>query len=503
MKQLKIGIILNYVTILLTFTIGLIYTPFLIRSLGQEEYGIYALAFSIAGFLSLLDLGIGNSIVRFVSMNMVKGNKLEESKIIGFFLKLFSYIAVATIVLGFSIAFNIGSIVSNEFTESQVEDLKVMVFILTLNFAIGFVFTTFAAVIQAYERFIFLKILSITRTVLIPIISLVILFYSKSLILLTIVLLIVNTAVLVVHYIYYKRNLQIKLSFEGLNINYKKEIIAYSSVVFIVAIADKLYWQTDQVLLGILKSPNDVAIYAVAIQFINIFMSLSLAITSVFLPKITKLVNEGDSYGPQLNAMYIQISKFQTFIVGLAFSGFIIFGKDFIALWVGQGYELVYVITLILVSTFFLDLIQNLGLTIMQAKGKYKFRAYALIICAILNIIISIPIIKLYGSVGTAVVTAIFVLLGNVVILNIYFHKRLGLDMIDYWKEIGKFLMVISVITVASYYTIGTVHLDSWIKFFAAAITFFVIFTFFIFMLYLKKTEKQKVVQLVRSKFCK
>ena len=81
----------------------------------------------------------------------------------------------------------------------------------------------------------------------------------------------------------------IKLSFDKLNIDFKKEIVAYSAIIFIVAVADKLYWQTDQILLGIIESPNEVAIYAVAIQFINIFMSLSIAINSVFLPRITKL----------------------------------------------------------------------------------------------------------------------------------------------------------------------------------------------------------------------
>ena len=502
MKQLKLGIILNYLSIILTFIIGLIYTPFLIRFLGQEDYGIYALAFAIAGYLSLLDLGVGNSIVRFISANMVNGTKENERKIIGFFFKVFTYIGILTLAIGGLIAINTEKMVSSEFSVNQIEELRVMIWILTLNFAIGFVFNTFAAVIQAYERFVFLKICNILRQLLTPLISVVILFYSSSLILLTLTLFIVNTGILIVNFIYYKKYLNLKLSFDKLNIDFKKEIVAYSAIIFIVAVADKLYWQTDQILLGIIESPSEIAIYAVAIQFINIFMSLSIAINSVFLPRITKLVNT-ENYLVQLNQLYIKVSKFQTFIVGLAFSGFIIIGKDFIVLWVGESYTTVYVITLILVSTFFLDLIQNLGLTIMQAEGKYKFRAYTLIICSILNVLISIPIIKIYGSIGTAVVTAIFVLIGNVIILNVYFHKVIKLNMKAYWSEIGRFLIVISLITVSGYFSLGNIEVNNWFTLFGIVTIYSILYCLGVFIFYLSKKDRGVIINLIKNRFVK
>ncbi|WP_249664351.1 oligosaccharide flippase family protein, partial [Lysinibacillus sp. D4B1_S16] len=79
--------------------------------------------------------------------------------------------------------------------------------------------------------------------------------------------------------IYCMKVLSIQFTFTLKNIKLIKEIFIYSFFIFITVIVDKIYWQTDQVLLGIFKGTEDVAIYAVAMQIVLIFMSLALAIT--------------------------------------------------------------------------------------------------------------------------------------------------------------------------------------------------------------------------------
>lgn len=493
MNQIKIGIVLNYVSVAATFVIGLLYTPFLIRTLGQADYGIYALALAIAGYLSLLDLGIGNAIVRYIAQNQAIGTKDKEAKLVGYFFKLFLYIGLATFVIGISVAWNLQHVISSDFTSKQIETLQWMILILTVNFAVGFILNTFSAVLQAYEKFFFLKLANVLRISLTPIISVFYLLFSTNLIVLTLILTVVNCTVLIVSYYYYKKSLKIKMSFERIHKDLKKEILGYSLVIFVVAIADKLYWQTDQILLGILKNPEAVAVFALAIQFVNIFMSLSIAINSVFLPRVTHIVS-AENYVNQLNALFIKVSKFQTFVMGLSLSGFMLIGEIFIELWVGKTFELTYVIVLILMSTFALDLIQNLGLVIMQAEGKYLFRAYTLIICSILNVLISIPIIKLYGSVGTAIITAIFVFIGNVLVLNIYYHKKLQLDMLVYWRKIGKLIVIICAITLLGYSLKELILVEDWSSLFTYIIIYSALYSVVIYFTYLSKSEKQWII---------
>lgn len=490
MKQLKFGVLLNYVSILLTFTIGLVYTPILIRILGQTDYGIYALGMAIAGYLSILDMGIGNAIVRYVAQNQVIGTKEKEARLIGYFLKFFCGIAILTVVLGITISSNLQKIISSEFTYEQVRTLQWMILILTFNFAIGFILNTFSAVLQAYQRFIYLKTLNIARQVATPIISIVFLIYLPNVIVLTLILVIINVIVLVVNYFYYRRTLHIKISFKKIESSFKKEILSYSIIIFIVAIADRLYWQTDQILLGMLKNPEVVAVYAVTIQFIFIFQSLSTAVNGVFLPYITHIVSS-ENYSEKLNYLYGNVSKFQIVVVGFFFSSFILIGENFITLWVGEEFSSAYVLVVIIMSTFFLDLTQNLGITIMQAKGKYKFRAYVLIVCSIINIIVSIPIIGLYGSVGTAIVTATFVFIGNVLIMNIYFHKVLKLNMISYWKGLSKYLIILAVMTIILIKMKNLIMFENWISLTLFGLVYVLIYVLVILGIYFSAEERR------------
>lgn len=90
---------------------------------------------------------------------------------------------------------------------------------------------------------------------------------------------------------------------------------------------------------------------------------------------------------------------------------------------------------------FSIDLIQNLGLNVLKAKNLFKFRTILLIIVAVANIFVSIPAIYFYGKIGTAIVTACSLFIGNVVIMNMYYHKKIGLDIFRFWRTIGRLVL--------------------------------------------------------------
>ena len=461
MNQIKIGAILSYISIIFTFAVGLIYTPILIRWLGQSDYGLYSIVMSFAAYLSLMDMGVGNAIVRYIARNKAIGNSKTESDLIGQFLKFFTFIGLLTVIIGTILCLKTPAIFNNSLEHSDVVSVQVMIAILTVNFAISFPLNVYSAVIQAYERFIFIKLMTIVRIITVPIITLIALSLGGKLIAMTIIISLVNISILLVNYYYARVKLGLKTSFAPIDREMKKEIILYSFFIFISAMADKLYWQTDQILLGILESSKVVAIYAVAIQLITIFASLSTGISNLFLPKLTILLSKNESQ-KQINNIFEVVSKYQYIIMMLCFSGFVLFGREFITIWAGESYTPAYTVVLIIMIPFIVDLIQNLALMIMQAKGTYHFRAILMIICAFVNLLISIPVIKHFGFYGTAVVTAIFVALGNVIVLNFYFHIKLHLNMWTYWKNIFYYTApLIPLFLFSLYFKINITNIDS------------------------------------------
>ena len=67
-NQIKAGAVLSYLSIGLSNIVGILYTPFMLRMLGQSEYGMFSLAASVVGYLTILDMGFGNAIVRYLSL---------------------------------------------------------------------------------------------------------------------------------------------------------------------------------------------------------------------------------------------------------------------------------------------------------------------------------------------------------------------------------------------------------------------------------------------------
>ena len=88
MSQRKIGVIISYLILAFNLVIGLVFTPFMISKLGDGQYGIYSLAKSLISFVTLLDLGFGQTLVRYISKARATGNQNEEHKLNGLFLKI-------------------------------------------------------------------------------------------------------------------------------------------------------------------------------------------------------------------------------------------------------------------------------------------------------------------------------------------------------------------------------------------------------------------------------
>lgn len=154
-NQLKVGAILSYINILAGLVVGLGYTPIMIRLLGQSEFGLYSLIGSLVAYLSVLDMGLGNTIVRYVAKNRAIGDKKSESELNGLFLVIYSIIGLITLLVGSILYFNVDNMFGMTLSTDQIERAKIMMILLIFNIAISFPLSVFASLMQAYERFIF------------------------------------------------------------------------------------------------------------------------------------------------------------------------------------------------------------------------------------------------------------------------------------------------------------------------------------------------------------
>jgi len=436
-KERKIGVILSYVAIIINTFLQLLYTPFLTSHLGQSEYGLYSLVSSLIGYLTVLDLGFSNAIVIYTAKYRAQKKEEEMKKLHGMFFLLFCAIGVFASILGLILYFQVPTMFGNSMNSVEIEKAKIMMLILTFNLSVTFPLSIYASIISAYEKFVFQKGIAILSALLKPLLMLPLLFLGYKSISLTLVITGVNLFVLASNYIYCKKNLKLKIKFLGFDKKLFWKIFSYSFFIFLGTIVDKINWSVDQFILGAVSGTVAVSLYAVASQINNLFVSLSSSVNSVFLPKITKMIAQ-NCKEEELSNEFIKIGRLQFYFIFLLVSGFSLFGKNFIELWVGPQYHTSYYITLILIIPLSLAIIQNIGLSILQAKNLYHFRSILYVFLAIFNVVISIFLAKEYGGVGSALGTSIALLIGNVIIMNIYYFKKVQINVLKFWKEILK-----------------------------------------------------------------
>ena len=291
MNQLKAGAVLNYVAIILNMVIGLLYTPYMLRMLGQAEYGLYSLAASIIAYLTVLDLGFGNAIIRYTAKFRAEGKIDEQKYMFGMFLVLYIGIGIIAVIAGAVLSLNVESIFSAKMTEYEVDRTRIMLWLMTFNLAFTFPMSIWGSIMTAYERFTFPRIVSIVRSVLNPLVMVALLAIGYKALAMVIVTTIFNVVTLLINYWYCKNKLKIEVRYGKFDFKFLKEVSVYSFWIFLNAIMDKIYWSTGQFVLGIYRGTVAIAIYAVAIHLQNMFMMFSTAITGVFLPKVLSLIH--------------------------------------------------------------------------------------------------------------------------------------------------------------------------------------------------------------------
>lgn len=465
-NQLKAGVVLNYVVIFLNTVVGLLYTPYMLRMMGQSEYGLYSLVASVIAYLTVLDLGFGNAIVRYTAKFRAEKKTEEQYEMFGMFFLLYLVIGIIAFGIGLGLYFNVGTLFGDTMTAVELGRARIMMLLLVANLAFTFPMSIWGSIIQAYEDFVFQKSLNIIRIILNTAVMICLLHFGYKAVAMVVVQTIFNVLTLVINFIYCRRklNIHIYFRFKHFHWGFLKEVAIYSFWIFLNAIMDRVYWSTGQFVLGAMVGTAAVAVFAIAIQLEGMYMQFSTAISSVFLPKVTAMVATNRSR-KEISDLFIRTGRIQYIVLAYILSGFIIFGRQFIELWAGAGYIDAYIISLLFFIPLTVPLIQNLGITILQARNEMKFRSVLYIIIALVSLAMQIVLTRFFGGIGCAMGVSGALVVGQILIMNVYYRRRQDLDIKTFWKEISKMSIIPIVLIFSSMLAIRHFFaLDSWGK---------------------------------------
>lgn len=497
-SQLKIGALLSYVVLALHNLVGLLYTPFMLRMMGKSEYGLYSIAASIVAYLMVLDLGFGNAIVRYTAKFRAENKCKEQYEMFGMFFLLYCGIGIITLMAGGILYLNAENIFDAAMTANELERTKFILALMIFNLAISFPFSLFGSVITAYEQFVFQKVVLIFRIILNTVTMIVLLNFGYKAVAMVVVTTVFNMLTLGLNYWYCKHYLKIKLKFVRFQWGFLKEVSIYSFWIFLNAIMDRIYWSTGQFVLGAFVGTAAVAVFAVAIQLEHMYMSFSSAISGVFLPKVTAMAVR-ESNGSAISDLFIKTGRIQYCVMVLVLSGFFLFGRQFIHLWAGEGYDDAYIISMLFFVPLTVPLIQNLGITILQARNQMKFRSLLYLCISLVSLGAQIPLSKYFGGIGCACAIAGALVLGQILVMNVYYQVKQNIDIIGFWKEIIKMSIVPGVLTVLTYYVLQHYDLDTVVKLIVGIVFYLIVYLPLFFAFSMNAYERDLILKPIKK----
>lgn len=487
----------------LSILIGIAYTPLMTELLGQNEYGLYSTITSTISMMSILNLGLSSSYIRYFSKFKYQKDYVGLAKLNGMFISIFSVIGIVACVIGFFLSFHLEWIFSAGLTEKEYVIAKKLMILLTFNVSLSFPLSIFALIVSANERFVVLKIVGMLKTVAAPLLTIPLLLLGFKSVAMAFVIIIVSVLADIFYMVYVIFGLKEKFVFRGFSGSLLKDLFLYTSFIAINLIVDQVNWNVDRILLGRFKGTASVAVYSIGYILCSYYINFSTAISSLFVPRIHNIVNETkndlQSQRQQLSELFIKVGRVQLIILGLICSGLVFWGKEFIVnFWVGDKYCNSYIVMIILVLPSTIPLIQNLGIEIQRAQNNHRFRSIVYLIMAFVNIVISIKLCQRYGEIGSAFGTGISLILANGFIMNIYYHKKCNIDIIKFWKSIVKLSKGFIIPSIVGVLIVKYLSFDTIFMFILGILVYTVIYVISMWIFGMNEEERELMIKPIK-----
>lgn len=437
-KQISLGVVFSYITIIAQCVSGVIYTPIILSSLGQSEYGVYSLCISFSGYLTIFNGGMNAAFVRFYVQTNTKDKK-KIPALNGLFASIFMILAVLSLIAGFFISWKAEWFFGTKISTNEYDLLKHLFVILSFITSVTVINCIFSSLITANEQFIFGKLVNLLQIILAPCLTIPLLLKGNGSKTVFFIKLILTIGVAAFNAWYCFAMLHSKFEFSAVDWVLLRTLLIFAGAIVIQSVMDQLNWQIDKFVLAWTNGTKEISVYSVGSTLNSYYIMIASAMSGVFIAEINRLVAMGKDKA--LSELFIKTSRVFAILVFLIMSGYCIFGKAFILRWAGMEYEESYYVGVLLMLPVTASLTMGLGQDIVRAKNVHKVQIFINIAVTFCNFLVSIPLAMRMGAIGSALGTFLCEIVICIIVQSIYYYKVAKLDMKAYYKEMLRMIV--------------------------------------------------------------
>jgi O-antigen/teichoic acid export membrane protein len=431
----RVGAMLAYVQTFLNMGIALAFTPVLVKSLGQSGYGLFSIVGSFAAYLAVMDMGMNDSVIRHLIHHKAKHDELGAREFLASMMSLYGLVGLAILAIGGLMIGLMPRIFAARMDQGELELLRSMLAVAAVATALTIALNPVGALVYSRERFVFLRTLEMVTHIVATVVMYVLLMSGMGALMVVAVSYGSLVAASGAKWLFATIVLKESPRYGRFSWQRVRPVVVYSAPIFVAMIVEQIYWKLDNILVGAFIGVAAVATYAIGVMFNKYFMSFATAISRVMIPEIIRRIDAGATAG-ELTSLLIRVARSQAIILMLVLTGLVIFGNEFIVLWLGPEYRISYVVMLLALCPYALDLMGNVRNTVLQTKNLYWHRVGIFAAMALLNIPVTIALMRPYGVAGAAASTGICIMVGHFLILQLL-QRKVGIRTGAYYKGLS------------------------------------------------------------------
>ncbi len=431
-SQIIRNVLVNWTAFAVTLLSGFWMMPFLIRHLGEAEYAVWIITGSLVSYLGLLDFGITQSTVKYVAEHRARGDQAAINRVVTSGLSVFSVVGAFSLLASLGLALHF-----NRFFPSQLPDstVAIVVALVGLNVAITFPASVFLGVLRGYQRYdIGAAAMSVSIVTRCAVIAWVI-SDGYGLVALAAITLFFDVLRLVyVTYRVFRLNSDIRIGRAHFASSELKKLFGHSVWIFLIMVGDQINFATDTIVIGYFLPPVALTIYAIAGRLVTYLRQLVLEMVGVLMPAVSGLHAQDDAAG--VEALLVAGAKWTTLLALPPAAVFWVLGERFISLWIGPKYapgasQLLDILTVGVLA----HLAEMTVTTVLVGTGRARVVARWVVAQALVNLALSLILIRTYGLVGVALGTTISMVGFALASIPTYFHFHLRVSLVSFIKN--------------------------------------------------------------------
>lgn len=394
----------NYVAKILTLSVWFFLTPFLLRQLGINDYGLWVLISSITAYGSLLDFGIATAVTKYIAQFHAEGRIEQARSLVSTTLWLYMGLGLLAILLSAILAPIIPGLLN--IPNDQRSTASWLMLLSGISVGVSLPSATSIFVLRGLHRFDLANLVGITGMTLFTIATVSVLLLGGGLVGMVAVGIPV-TLVTQIPAIWLIRRTAPGLHF-GLRYSDRslfKTLMSFSSALFVINVANQIQTKTDEIVIGAFMPIANVAPYSIARRLSEMPQLLTEQFMKVIIPLASQLDAENDHV--RLRTLYLASSRITLAIFLPLALGVIILAQPFLRAWVGAPYDQYAYLVVILTLASLIDTSQWPAGAILQGIGRHRLLAIIVLGAAFANLGLSLGLVRVLGLAGVALGTLI------------------------------------------------------------------------------------------------